>query len=287
VTEVKSRNMDYLKAAGNAFKKIGAILRDETLTGFRLSIKAYPADGSDPVELSVGGERSESGHWDVHVPKQSDSSPAESPETLRLKFAQIERSVRDYLVENCLDNDWNSAGAEERIKAGVLSARSVDDYLCRSDLPIRAVAQYGYEAHFAAPVSATACAIAGAAALKDNDLSYASYCVDLGLYWCRDDVLICDPASRFKPRAGTGGDGTARRYEPVKHKVAELLGTLVPDDGWENLEQAIVGVFMELNGKHTKFVEDCGLTTDNLPRTITGWMRKDPTRFPCRLRPKV
>ena len=283
---MRHKSLNQPDSLKGILKRLSDGMRSGEFVSFRVSIKARN-DVGRAEEVSIDGERSENDHWDYHFPGNPDSTPTESAEVLKQRLAQIDQSVRNYLVESGLQNDWNSAGADERIKEGVLSKRSIDDYLCSSDLPRLAFSQSGYDAHFAAPTLAIACVIAGAAALDRNDLGYASYCADLGQCWIHEKMLIPNPADRYKPRAGTGGGGKARRYEPVKDKVAELLEMLAPDDGWETLPKAIVRVAVELTEKHSGFVEECGLKCHALVDTIPGWIDKDPARFPCRLKPRA
>ncbi|WP_175796083.1 hypothetical protein [Burkholderia anthina] len=280
----RNKNLDYPASLKDILKRLWDGMRSGEFVSFRISITARD-DGGAAKEVSIEGEQSGSGRWGFHFPKDSDSSPVESPEILRQKLAQIERSVRDYIVANALDGQWDVGEVEALIKAAVQSERSIDDFLCRTELPIRAFAQYGYDAHFAAPIMATACAMAGATALAGNDLSHASYCVDRGLFWASHNVLIPDPAGRFKARASTGGEGKALRYEPVKEMVAEFLETLAPDDGWESQAEAVHRVAVELNSKHSELVKKCGLISEDPFRTIQAWIQKDPARFPYRIRP--
>ncbi|CAJ8144015.1 Uncharacterised protein [Burkholderia pseudomallei] len=283
---MRHKNLNQPDSLKGVLKRLWDGMRSGEFVSFRVSIKARK-DAERVKELSIDGEWSGNGQWDFHFPKNSDATPAESAEVLKQRLAQIDQSVRDYLVENGLENDWNSASADERIKEGVLSKRSIDDYLCSSDIPRLAFSQSGYDAHFAAPTLAIACAIAGAAALDRNDLGYASYCADLGLCWIHEKMLIPNPGDRYKSRAGMGGNEKALRYKPVKDKVAELLEILAPDDGWETLSKAIVRVAIELTEKHSEFVEECGLQCHALVDTIPGWIDKDPARFPCRIKPRA
>ena len=43
----------------------------------------------------------------------------------------------------------------------------------------------------------------------------------------------------------------------------------------------------KLIDEHSRFIEDCDLKTENLPRTITEWVRLDPERFPHKIKPKI
>ncbi|WP_127447037.1 hypothetical protein [Burkholderia thailandensis] len=286
MTKVRHKNLNQPDSLKGILKRLWDGMRSGEFVSFRVSIKARK-DAGRVKEFSIDGERSGSGQWDFHFPKNPNSTPTESAEVLKQRLAQIDQSVRNYLVENDLENDWNSAGADERIKEGVLSKRSIDDYLCSSDLPRLAFSQSSYDAHFAAPTLAIACAIAGAAALDRNDLGYASYCADLGLCWIHEKMLIPNPGDRYKSRAGMGGNGKALNYEPVKDKVAELLETLAPSEGWKSLEKAIGTVANELAMKYSELTEECKLTSEDLSGTIRRWIRKDPARFPCRIKPRA
>jgi hypothetical protein len=104
-------------------------------------------------------------------------------------------------------------------------------------------------------------------------------------------MLIPNPGERYKPRASTGGKAKALRDEPsknkVKDKVAELLMTRAPSEGWKSLGQAIGRVADELTMYHSSLVKESGLTTGGLEDTIRRWIRKDPERFPCRIKSRA
>ncbi len=276
---------DYLVAAESAFKKIGRILRDKRFVSFELSIKLWWPWSRRPKEFSIEGRRSADGGagWLLHHHPDPYLRAPKSPAVLNERFSKIEQSVRDYLVKNALDGRWGEL--EKSIKEQLQSGLSVDDFLCSTDLPIRGSSGSGYDAPFAAPIIATAYSIAGARALENGDLSRASYCSGVGLYWSSPKMLIPNPRERYKPRASAGGKKKALRYEPVKEKVAELLMTMAPDDGWDSLPKAIARIAAELTKNHSQFVEKCGLKCDALVDTIPGWIDNDPARFPCRIKP--
>jgi hypothetical protein len=140
-------------------------------------------------------------------------------------------------------------------------------------------------AHFAAPVNATAYAIEGDHALRKNDLNRASHCSDRGHYWSRPDMFIPNPGGRFKERAGTGGRRRALNFEPIKVKVAESLLQLSPHGGWISTHDAARRIADELAKKHLPLVDGSGLAFHNLSRTIYGWIREEPGRFPHIVRP--
>ncbi|WP_322066128.1 hypothetical protein [Burkholderia ubonensis] len=281
---MENKIQNYLVAAESAFKKIGRILRDKRLVSFELSIKLWRKSGK-PNEFSIEGSRSTDGGWTLHLPPDPNLRVPKSPTVLNQRFSKIEQSVRDYLAENALDGRW--AGLEKSIKEQLQSGLSVDDFLCSTGLPIQGSSGSGYDAPFAAPIIATAYAIAGARALADGDLSRASYCSGIGLYWSSPKMLIPNPRERYKARASAGGKEKSLRYEPVKDKVAELLMTMTPSEGWKSLEQAIGHVADKLAMCHSQLVKETGLTTDGLDDTIRRWIRKDPARFPCRIKPRA
>jgi hypothetical protein len=276
---------EFLIEAGKKFKKIGDVLCDKRVVRFTLSVKLYRDGLSEPKTISMQGERSADDGWNTWFPTDQNSSMLHSPETLKEKLARIEEHVREYIVGNALDADWIEL--EALIKKSLKSRLTVEDLEYQSEAPIQAIAAYGYEAHFCAPVMATAYAIEGAEALANNDLDRASHCVDQGLYWSNPDMFIPNPKDRFSERACTGGRGKDIRLEPVKDKVAESLRELAPKEGWESPTAAIKAVANELTDNYSSFVEECGLKTHNLPRTIRGWIRADSRRFPHRIKSKA
>jgi len=282
--KMKNKIQNYLGAAESAFKTIGRILRDKRFVSFELSIKLWRESGK-PKEFSIEGTRSTDGGLALHLPQDPNLRVPKSPAVLNQRFSKIEQSVRNYLVENALDGRWGEL--EKSIKEQLQSGLSVDDFLCRTGLPIQGSSGSGYDAPFAAPIVATAYAIAGVMALADGDLSRASYCSGVGLYWSSPKMLIPNPSERYKARASAGGKETALRYEPVKDKVAELLMTMAPSEGWKSLPQAIGQVANKLTMYHSPLVEESGLTTGGLDDTIRRWIRKDPARFPCRIKPRT
>lgn len=282
--QMKNKKPAYLLAIEKQFKKIWDILCDPQFVQFRLSIKWQRRSGR-PREVSIEGQRSADGRWDTHFPQDGGLRAHKSPAVLRERFAKIEQSVRSYIIKNALSVQWNEL--EKSIEAALQSGLPVDEFLCSTDLPIRGSAAYGYAAHFAAPIIATAYAMAGTRALADGDVSRASHWSGIGLYWSSPKMLIPNPGNRFKKRASTGGKGKARRYEPIKDKVAELLVVLAPGEGWKSLSKAVDKVAIELIDKYSELCEECGLTSVDPAGTIRGWIQKDPTRFPCRIRPSV
>ncbi len=268
---------EYLAKAEREVKKIWDILRDKKIVRFKLSMKLYRDGLREPTTISMQGERSPDGSWNTFFPTNQNSRVLQSPDALKGKLASIEERVREYIAENELDAEWKEleASLEEALK----SRFTLDDLEYRSELPIHAITAYGYEAHFYAPMMATAYFIKGTEALTKNDLSRASYCVNRGNYWSRPGNFLPNPNDRFTERARTGGLGKDFRREPAKDKVAELLKDLAPPEGWTSTTAAIVAVTVELTNEYSSFVEECDLKTDNLPRTIKGWIKADPKRF--------
>lgn len=273
---------EFLIEAEKNLKKIWDLLRDMQLVRFTLSLKLYRDGLSEPKTISMQGERSPDGDWNTWFPREQNSRTRQSPEALKGKLASIEEHVRAYIAENGLATKWKErkASLEEALKSG----RSLDDLEYQSEIPIRAITAYGYEAHFYAPMMATAYVIKGTEALTKNDLNQASYCVDRGLYWSSPAMFIPNPNDRFVERARTGGLGKDIHREPVKQKVAELLMKLAPDEGWEFTTTAIEAVANELIVHHSSFVEKCGLKPENLPKTIERWIQVNPERFSHRIK---
>ncbi len=278
---MKNRINDYFVAAEGAFKKIGRILHDKRFVSFELSIKLWGKSGK-PKQFSIEGRRSADGSW---VQREPYLSVSQSDEALKERFAQIENRVRNYIATNTLDAQWSKL--EGLIKKALHSGQYVDDLVNSEGLAVLACSGSGYEAHFAAPVIATAYAIAGVKALDNADLNHASYCLDQGLHWSSPKMLIPNPRERYKARASAGGKEKALNYEPVKDKVAELLETLAPTEGWKSLEQAIGRVADELAESYSELTKKCKLTSEDLSDTVRRWIRKDPKRFVCRIKSRA
>lgn len=285
IKKTEFKKPEFLIEAEKKIKKIWDLLNDKELVRFTLSVKLHRDGSSEPRTIFIQGKRSMDGGWDTSLPRDKNSSALQSPATLQEKLAGIEKSVRGYIVENALEARWTEL--EASVKEALKSGRSVEDLEYRSEIAIDAVTALSYEAHFCAPVMATAYAIEGAAALAKHDFDRASHCVERGLYWSKPDMFIPHPKERFSERARTGGKGKALSLEPVKDKVAKLLITLAPDAGWRSTHGAIGKVTQNLTDNHSSLVEACGLDTDNLPRTIKGWIEADPDRFPHRIKPKA
>ncbi|KPD17370.1 hypothetical protein ADM96_19615 [Burkholderia sp. ST111] len=279
------KKLDFMIHARKMFGKMQELLKDARVVRFKISVTLYWEGSEEPKAISMEGERSASGGWNTRFPRDLESKALESPEALREGLLRAEKAVRSYIVENALDEDWSEmeAALREAKKSGV----SVDTLEYRAEIPVRAIASYGYDAHLYAPLMATAYVIEGREALAENDLEHASYCVERGCDWSSPEMLIPDPSHRFSERARTGGHGKAGNSEPVKIKVAELLKELEPDGGWISDQDAIEGVADELakEPSYLQLVEDCGLEYYNLPRTIEGWIREKPERFPCCIKP--
>ncbi|MFM0638532.1 hypothetical protein PQQ63_17700 [Paraburkholderia metrosideri] len=280
------RKLDFMMHAGKMFGKMQKLLKDANLVSFKISVTLYHEESDEPRTISIERERSASGEWKTRFPRDLESDLLESPEALRSGLSHAQEAVRSYIIENELGDEWvkMEADLKEARDLGV----SVDTLEYHSEIPARAIASYGYHAHLYAPLMATAYVIEGTEALVENNLEHVSYCVGRARYWSSPEMLIPDPGHRFTERARTGGRGKAGIYEPVKAKVVELLTELEPDGGWVSNQEAIDRVSDELAGKmYFQFVEGCGLETDNLPRTIGGWISEQPERFRYRIRPKA
>lgn len=273
---MKIKKPDFLIEAEKKLKVIWDLLKNTDVAKFRLTVTAYHEDGGEPLVITMSGTRADNGEWRIQYPPSKRTSPLESIGESQEKLEAIEASVQNYISKNSLDNEWRewSDALKEAMKLG----RSTEDLEFRSEIPTRAISSYGYDAHFFAPVMAMAYVIEGTNALARNDLEQASRSAERGIYWSREEMLIADPANRFVERAHTGGGGKAARYEDVKKKVAELLQGLRPE-GWDSRNQAVDAVANELATKHTELVEERGLQTGNLSRTIKNWLKKEPERF--------
>ncbi|WP_186095790.1 hypothetical protein [Burkholderia gladioli] len=280
---MKIKKPDFLIEAEKKLKVIWDLLKRKDAVKFRMTVAEYHEDGGDPLVISMEGTRADNGGWRIqHLPSKR-ASPLESSAELQGKLKAIEASVQIYISKSSLDDEWREWS--DAVKEAMKSGCSTEYLEFRSEIPMRAIAVYGYDAHFFAPVMAMAYVIAGADALARNDLEQASRSAERGTYWSREEMLIADPANRFVERARTGGGGKAARYEDVKKMVAELLQGLRPE-GWDPSNQAIDVVADELTTKHAELVEQRGLQTSNLSRTIKGWLKKEPERFQHPVKPK-
>ncbi|MBU9169563.1 hypothetical protein [Burkholderia gladioli] len=273
----------FLLEAERKLKVIWDLLKKKNVIGFRMTIKLYYEDRGDPFVISMKGVRADNGEWSLQPPPRHRIGPSESNVELQEKLEAIEASIKNYISTHSLDEAWREwlDALTERMKLGC----STEDLEFRSEIPVRAIASYGYDAHFFAPVMAMAYVIEGTEALARNDMEQASRSAERGTYWSREEMLIADPANRFVERAHTGGGGKAARYEDVKKKVAELLRGLRPE-GWDSRNQAVDEVADELTKKHSAFVEESGLKTENLARTIKDWMKKAPDKYPHMVKAK-
>ncbi|PRH43144.1 hypothetical protein C6T65_07060 [Burkholderia vietnamiensis] len=280
---MKIKKPDFVMEAEKTLKVIWDLLKKKDAVGFRLTVKLYREKGGEPVVITMEGTRADNGEWNLQQSPSKRTSRLESSAELQEKLETIEASIKNYISTHSLDEEWREW--LDALKEAMKSGRSTEDLEFRSEIPVRAIASYGYDAHFFAPVMAMAYVIEGTEALARSDLERASRSVEQGIYWSRKEMLIADPANRFVERAHTGGGGKAARYEDVKKKVAELLQGLQPE-GWNSSNQAVDAVADELTTKHTKFVEERGLQTSNLSRTIKGWLKRSPDRFPHPVKPK-
>lgn len=282
---MKIKKPEFLITAEKRLKNIVGILRDKEIVGFTLTMKLHRDALSGPTTISIQGERSDDGGGSTRLPIDQNPEVLQSRETLKGKLASIDERVNEYIAKNAFDVDWNElkSSIDEALKSGL----SMADLEYQSDVPFQAIAAHSYEAHFCAPTMATAYSKQGADALARNDLIHASHCVDRGLHWSSPAMFIPNPNDRFKERASAGGRSKDLHREPVRDKVAELLMTLAPEDGWEYTSAAAEAVANELIDRHSSFVEKCELKPENLPRTILRWVRAAPERFTHRIKSKI
>lgn len=283
--DVKIRKPDFVIEAEKKIKVIWDLLKTKDAVRFSLKVTLYRKDAQKPLVITMEGTRADNGEWNVRTPPSKLSSPLESSAELREKLNAIEASVENYISTNSLEERWQNwvDALEEVTKSG----GSAEDLEFRSEIPIRALGKYGYDAHFFAPVMAMAHVMEGTEALTRNDLEQASRSAERGLYWSQADMFIANPSGRFIERAGTGGSATGLLREPVKEKVTELLKSLAPTEGWDSTKDAIEAVAARLNDSYSHLVESCHLKVENLPRTIEGWLKAEPERFPHHVKPKV
>ncbi|WP_423378106.1 hypothetical protein [Burkholderia sp. LMG 32019] len=281
---MKIKKPAFLLEAEKKLKVIWDLFKNTDAVRFRLTVTMYREKGEEPVVVTMEGTRAENGEWNLQPPPSKRTSPLESTAELQEKLSAIEASVQKYISQNSLDEDWRDwVDALKEVMGSGYSTEFLED---RSPIPVRAHFGYGYGAHFFAPLMAIAYVIEGTEALERNELEEASRCVDRGIYWSRDEIFISDPANRFVGRARTGGGGKAARYEDVKNKVAELLHDLSSGE-WDSSSQAVDAVADKLTMEHTQLVEDSGLQTANLARTIKGWLKKAPERFKKPVKPEA
>lgn len=257
------------------FKAAWGCLKDPNLAGFELTIHAHALDEIEPSVTTMEFVRAENGEWNQKPhPRKCVDSP-ESDSELREKLEAIEASVKNYITTHSLDEKWRMW--LDALRKVMELGRSTEYLEYHTEIPVRAIFGYGYDAHFFSPLMAMAHVIEGTEALKKRDLDRASHSVERGGYWSCDEMLIS--ASRFSDRGQIGGNSKRDRYDGVKKKVEKLLGELAPE-GWGTSTQAADGVADELTRKHSAFVEKSGLKTENLARTIKNWMKKAPGKYP-------
>lgn len=274
----------FFTEAVKKLKPIRDLIKKKGAFNFSTTVTFYLEGISEPLVITMDGERTDSGEWDLHVPRSSASGQLESAGELCEKLSAIEVSVRNYISKYSLETKW---WGWERVIRREMRSRLTTEYLeLRSPVSVQAHAGRGYDAHFYAPLMAIAYVIEGIKALKKNDMEHASHCAHRGLYWTSPVRLIPDPHKRFSNRAATGGAKTGSKRKPIKEKVAELLASLAPAQGWESTSKAIETVSKYLNDNHSHLVESCKLKVENLPRTIETWLKDEPKRFPHRVKPQ-
>ncbi len=190
--------------------------------------------------------------------------------SLAFDIEGIERRAREYCVRVESEAIWN-----ERVEfvEGLLAQGSAED-LEFEGFYTRSMTRRGYDAHIAPITLAIAYCADARKALAASDLARAWCCVDRGEFFVHDDVLIDDPHKKFQDRARLGGAArAARRFDPVKRLVMELLCTHAPTGGWKNKAEASLLL--------AKYIDDTGLlssdslTYDNFQQTLYRWLMKD------------
>ncbi|WP_241239248.1 hypothetical protein [Burkholderia stagnalis] len=78
--------------------------------------------------------------------RAEDTSSLESSAELQEKLEAIEASVKNCISTNSLDDAWREWS--DVLKEAMKSDRSTGDLEFRSETPVRAIASYGYDAHF-------------------------------------------------------------------------------------------------------------------------------------------
>ncbi|MBX9899615.1 MAG: hypothetical protein K2Y28_02420 [Burkholderiaceae bacterium] len=267
----------------NFFKKIRKLWKDKKIASFTISVHLYREDLSEPLIVSAQGERTPDGSVRTWFPKNRNPAVLQSHESLKVNLTLIGERVRQYIMLNGLDKKWEKF--EKEINKKLESGLSIEELEVSFVFIELTSYPFGYDAHFYAPIMATAYARYGIEALKKVDLNRASYCVERGQFWLSDDALEANPGARFAERARRGGLRKNSKYDPVKDEVVELLTRLAPDEGWANTNEAVETVTNNLIERD--FAAACDLDFSNLPRTIKGWIRRNPKRFVHHIKPKA
>jgi hypothetical protein len=274
-----------LTEAEKKFKEVWDVLRNKTIINFSLSIELQHKEMNEPKTFSMEYERASDGSWRILTPTYKSQGEFQSIEVLQAKLLSIDKSVRQYIVENALEDGWNVQLS--CLHDAMDSGFSADDLQYHEDITPGAYFGYGYKSYFCAPILATAYAKEGATALAENDLDHSKYCIDRGLFWATPQMFIPEPKKIFSRRASTGGVAKNSFREPVKKFVAELLVTMMPDGGWKSKGIALQVISNELTINHSALVEKGLLKTENLEKTIDGWIKSDPERFLLRVKSKT
>lgn len=261
-----------IAAAEKRLKEIYDFLSDTSIKHFTMRVVLHRRDDDEPLELTMVGKRATDGSWEPIFPGKGTNRTSKS--AIAAAFKEIGTAIANYVQDNKLDAPWaKELKAFNARRANGLTAYQLDD-----ELGGKAYFGNGYKAHLYAPLIATAYVINGTEAMKGGNLELASHCADKGLHWCSPRTLIKNPGGRFTERAATGGRGKANLHEGVKKKVAEFLNAK-PHQGWNSKREAIDTVVLYLDENQSDLVNLSGLTFESLPRTISGWISKNPERF--------
>lgn len=282
---MKSAPKNILTAIKMKYKEVWNFLLDQDIVRYNLSIKIKHRDLSESKTISMDYERAPDGSWMISTPTNENHKEFHAREILQAELLRIEENVRNYIVENELETDWKEQVVS--LDKALASGLSADDLQYHSEHKAISVGAYfavGYKAHFGAPLLATAYAKEATEALARNDLEHSSYCVNRGLHWTDPQILIPDPKKRFVERARLGGFAKDLHREPVKQRVAELLVSMAPNEGWSSIDDALLVVANYLIDNESKFVEGCKLQTHALPQVSKEWISRNPERFVIRLK---
>lgn len=98
-------------------------------------------------------------------------------------------------------------------------------------------------------------------------------------------VLSDETRRKYINRARKGGEARARRYEPIKSAITDVIEKRTPPLGWLNYIGAARIILNDLEENHAQVVETSGLKYDNLLETIVRWLKNDTAnRFKFRLK---
>ena len=272
----KLKKKDFWKKIEQKFQPIKKALNDEKWTLLKIRIEFIFRNGEKSI-VSMQGSRGENHVWNISS-SAKDMQILYSPDKLIEMWELAEERVQAYMVEHAYQEDWHYS--KKILTNNLNTGKLTLEYLrYQSEIPGRAFWDYGYEAHFFAPIMATAFVIEGRQALEANDLGLASEYADLSLAWSGKDMLIPNPRERFSSRASEGGRAKAESTILLKAIIIVLFSDKQPKGGWNSVAHAKETVTHFLHCTYPDFVKECGLESDNLPRTLNEWIRKKPEMY--------